>query len=103
MKKLTLVLAALLSGAWMLEAQQDGQAVFVEKCASCHGPDGAAQNARARKMKMKGIKEVLPHATEAEMEKVVEGGKGLDMPAYAKQLDKKQIEAVVGYFRGLAK
>ena len=90
-------------GLAVLAWAQDAKAIFEGKCATCHGPDGAAKTARGKKMKMKSVKETIAKESAEEMAKAVENGKGVDMPAYGKELAKQQIQAIVEYYRGLAK
>jgi mono/diheme cytochrome c family protein len=103
MKRLAITGALIALGALAGWAQQDGKSIYEEKCAACHGPDGAAKNARAKKLKMKGVKETIAKVSAEDMAKVVENGKGIDMPPYGKQLSKQQIQAVVEHYRSLAK
>ena len=87
-------------GAW---AQKDAKDVYLDKCASCHGPDGMGKTARGKKLKVVDIKTAAGKMSAADMEKVVAEGKGQDMDGYAKDLSKDQIKSVVEYFRSLAK
>ena len=103
MRQVTFIPALILMSALTCAAQPDAKQVFSDKCATCHGPDGAAKTARAKQLKVKSIQESVVKLTIQEMVKIVESGKGLDMPPYAKQLAAAQIQAVVEYFRGLAK
>ena len=50
---------------------------------------------------MKGVHEVK--MSEDDMIKIVADGKGTDMDAFGKDLNKEQIKAVVDYYRSLAK
>jgi len=86
--------------AW---AQKDAKDIYLDQCAVCHGPDGAAKTARGKKLKMKPVHETVTKFKEDEMIKIVENGSGMDMSGYSKQLSKEQIKAVVDYYRGLAK
>jgi mono/diheme cytochrome c family protein len=101
MKQLTIIPALLLMTVLTCTAQ-DGKQVYSDKCATCHGPDGAAKTARGKQLKVKGAAESAKLSV-AELVKIVENGKGVDMPAYAKQLPAPQIQAVTEYFRSLAK
>ncbi|HEY7334621.1 MAG TPA: cytochrome c [Bryobacteraceae bacterium] len=95
-----LTAAALLFGAWASWAQQDAKDIYLDKCAVCHGPDGAGKTAKGRKLKVKDVRTSKTSAQE--MIKIVENGKGADMDGYGKQLSQQQIQAVVEYYRGLA-
>jgi mono/diheme cytochrome c family protein len=86
--------------AW---AQTDAKDLYLSKCAVCHGPDGAGQTAKGKKLKMKGVKETAAKMSADEMAKIVDAGKGPDMDAFGKQLSKDQIKSLVDYYRSLAK
>jgi len=101
MKTLHLIAGALL--ACGVVSAKDAKDIYLDNCAVCHGPDGAAKTARGRKLKMKAVHEVLPKMSAEEMIKITETGKGQDMAGYAKELSKDEIKAVVEYYRGLAK
>ena len=93
-----LMLCAL--GAW---AQKDPKDLYLDKCASCHGPDGAGKTAKGKKLKMKGVKETAAKMSAEDMIKIVESGKGADMDAFGKEFSKEQIKGLVDYYRSLAK
>ena len=84
-------------------AQKDAKDIYLDNCAVCHGPDGAAKTARGRKLKMKAVHEAASKMSAEEMIRITESGKGQDMAGYAKDFSKDQIRAVVEYYRGLAK
>ena len=83
-------------------AADDTQAVFKQKCATCHGADGTGQTPAGKAMK-------VPDLTTAEMKKVsdaqfadaIEKGKG-KMPAI-KGLSAAQVKELVAYCRQLGK
>jgi mono/diheme cytochrome c family protein len=101
--KFTILVSALLLGATGAWAQKDAKDVYMDKCAVCHGPDGAAKTARGRKLKMKSVSETAKEMKAEEMIKIVTDGKNSDMNPYGKELSKDQIKAVVDYYRSLAK
>ena len=101
--RIAIVTASVLFGAWVSWAQQSGMDIYLDKCAVCHGPDGAGKTAKGRKLKVKDVRETASKMSAEEMIKIVEDGKGADMDAYGKQLSKQQIQAVVDYYRGLGK
>ena len=88
------------SGAW---AQQDPKDVYLNKCATCHGPDGGAKTAMGKKLKIKGIRDVAGSVNADAMINIVTNGKGQDMDAFGKQLSKDLIKGLVEYYRSLAK
>jgi len=87
-------------GAW---AQKDPKDLYLDKCAACHGPDGAGKTAKGKKLKMKGVKETAAKMNAEDMIKIVESGKGADMDAFGKEFSKEQIKGLVDYYRSLAK
>ena len=84
-------------------AQKDVKEVYLDKCAVCHGQDGAGKTAKGKKLKVKDVHEAVAKLKPEEMAKIVETGKGDDMDGYGKELSKDQIKAVVDYYRSLAK
>ena len=84
-------------------AQKDAKDIYLDKCAVCHGADGAAKTAKGKKLKMKDVHETVAKMKPEEMMKIVEAGKPPDMDAYGKDFSKDQIKALVEYYRGLAK
>jgi mono/diheme cytochrome c family protein len=84
-------------------AAVDGRDIYLDKCATCHGPDGAGKNVRGKKLKVKDVRETSKTVTAAQMADIVKKGKEPDMFGYAKALSDEQIQAVVDYYRGLAR
>jgi len=93
----------LVAFALSASAQKDPRDLYLDKCAACHGPDGAGQTARGKKLKMKGAKETTGKMSAADMIKIVQNGKGTDMDAYGKEFNADQIKGLVEYYRSLAK
>jgi mono/diheme cytochrome c family protein len=91
-----------LSGAAFVCAQGDAKDLYLGKCASCHGPDGAGKTAMGKKMKVPDVKALVPKVSAAEMEKAVANGKGENMDGFSKQFNKDQIKGLVEHYRGLA-
>jgi mono/diheme cytochrome c family protein len=84
-------------------ADRDAKDIYLDKCAVCHGQDGAGKTAKGRKLKVMDIHESVKKFTADQMIKVVQDGKGNDMDSYGKELNKDEIKAVVEHYRGLAK
>jgi mono/diheme cytochrome c family protein len=84
-------------------AQKDAKDLYLDKCSACHGPDGAGNTAKGRKLKMKGVKETTAKMSAADMIMVVQNGKGTDMDAYGKEFSADQTKGLVDYYRSLAK
>jgi mono/diheme cytochrome c family protein len=82
---------------------QTGMETYGEKCAVCHGADGAGKTARGKKLNVQDVRKTAPKVKVDEMIKIVTNGKAPDMDGFAKTLSTEQIKAVVDYYRGLAK
>lgn len=98
-----IIWTALFLGAFSALAQTDFKDLYLSKCATCHGPDGAAKTAMGRKLKVKSAHDATAKMSADEMIKVVTDGKGPDMDAYGRQFNKEQIKGLVDYYRGLGK
>lgn len=102
MKKLIAVLALAALGPLGILAQE-AKDIYLDECAVCHGADGAGKTAKGRKLKLRGVKDVIGKMGEEEMIKIVNDGKKPDMDGYSKKLNAAQVKAVVAYYRALAK
>lgn len=102
-KRFAVIPGALLLFSAALFAAVDGQAVYLDKCAVCHGQDGLGKTAKGKKLKVKSVKDTIVKEDEAAMTKIVVDGKGSDMDSFKGELNPEQIKAVVAYYRGLAK
>jgi mono/diheme cytochrome c family protein len=102
--KLTMICAVLLlAGAATVWAQGDSKDLYLSKCATCHGPDGAGKTAKGKKLKVQDVHVTATKMSADDMTKIVTDGKGQDMDGYSKTLSKDQIKGVVDFYRGLAK
>ena len=102
--KLTMTCAVLiLFGAATAWAQGDAKDLYMSKCATCHGPDGAGKTAMGKKLKVQDAHAAAGKMSADEMVKIVTDGKGQDMSGYGKQFSKEQIQGLVDYYRGLGK
>ncbi len=84
-------------------AAQGAQDTYLDKCAVCHGRDGAGKTAKGRKDKVKDVRETVKKMSEADMIKIVTDGKPPNMDSFKKDFSADQIKALVEYYRGLAK
>src|SRR5215813_13266183 len=84
-------------------AEKDARDIYLDKCAVCHGQDGAGKTAKGRKLKIMDVHETIKKFTVDQMIKAVQDGKGNNMDGYGKELSKDEIKAVVDHYRGLAK
>jgi mono/diheme cytochrome c family protein len=102
--KTTLTCAVLiLAGGVTAWAQGDAKDLYMSKCATCHGPDGAGKTAMGKKLKVQGAQVAAGKMSADEMVKVVTDGKGQDMSGYGKQFNAEQIKGLVDYYRSLGK
>ena len=102
--KLTMTCAVLiLFGAASAWAQGDSKALYMSKCATCHGADGAGKTAMGKKLKVQDAKTMVGKMSADEMVKIVADGKGPDMSGYSKQFSAEQIKGLVDYYRSLDK
>ena len=76
-------------------AQKDAKDIYLDKCAVCHGQDGAGKTAKGRKLKVLDVRETVKKMSVDDMIKVVQNGKGENMDAYGKELSADQVKAVV--------
>ncbi len=76
---------------------------YLDKCAVCHGADGAGKTAKGRKLKLEDVRKTSLKITTEQMIEIVTKGKAPDMDAFAKDLTADQIKQVVEYYRSLAK
>lgn len=76
--------------------------VYADKCAVCHGADGAAKTARGRKLKVKDVRETSTKLSAAQMVDIVMKGKEPDMDAFEKDLGADMAKQLVDYYRSLA-
>ncbi len=77
--------------------------IYLDKCAVCHGADGAGKTAKGRKLKLADVRQTSLKFTAEQMIEVVAKGKAPDMDGFAKDLSADQIKQVVEHYRGLAK
>ncbi|HJW95874.1 MAG TPA: cytochrome c [Thermoanaerobaculia bacterium] len=96
MKKLALVLVVLVALPLIAE---DGPALYKAKCAGCHGATGAGDTSVGKSLKVAPLNGVdVQKKTDAEIEKVITGGKG-KMPAIGKSFTPDQLKALVTVIR----
>jgi mono/diheme cytochrome c family protein len=102
--KLTMICAVLiLTGGADARAQGDAKDLYLSKCATCHGADGAGKTAMGKKLKVQSAQAAVAKISAEQMIKVATDGKGQDMSGYGKQFSAEQIKGLVDYYRGLGK
>lgn len=100
----TLTLACLSAAAAVAADAKAGQAVYDKSCKTCHGPDGTANPAIAKMMKvdMQDLKSADVQAmSDDEIKKIIAGGKGKMRPVTA--VSGAASDDVVAYVRSLKK
>ncbi|MGO9275476.1 MAG: c-type cytochrome [Terriglobia bacterium] len=95
-----LVTAAAIQAAGQPPDQADGEALYKQKCAMCHAPDGKGYSA------IKTPDFTSPKwqesRTDKEIADTIKNGKtGTPMKSFADQLKEDEIEALVKYIRSL--
>lgn len=85
------------------KADDKSAAVYKQKCAACHGPDGKGDTPAGKSMKVRSFADPeVAKMTDDELAGAIEKGKG-KMPAYGKSMKPDEIKAMVTYIRSLAK
>ena len=99
--------ASLLAAAAMLSLSARGDdksaAVYKQKCATCHGPEGKGETPAGKAMNVRSF--ASPETVkmnDQELADVIEKGKG-KMPKYGASLKPDEIKSMVAYIRTLAK
>lgn len=93
MTRLATLTAALVVLGATPHAVAEGADLFRQKCASCHGSDGAG-TALGKKLGAKDLKSTKH--SRSEVEKVIADGRG-KMPAYRGKLSHEEIAALSAY------
>jgi mono/diheme cytochrome c family protein len=93
----------ILAGAAAARAEGDAKDLYLSKCATCHGADGAGKTAMGKKLKVQSAQAAAAKMSAEQMIKVVTEGKGQDMGGFGKQFSAEQIKGLVDYYRGLGK
>jgi len=97
------VLLAAICFALPTLAQNSGEAIYKQRCAMCHGPDGLAGTPTAKMMKVESFKAPsIVKESDAELIATTKKGKG-KMPEFGTKLSDSQIKEVIAYVRTLQK
>ena len=101
MKRILTALAVLTAVALAApsRAADDAKALFAQKCASCHGPDGKGQTPMGKKLGAKDLSGETKEPLE-ELVKDIEHGKPPKMAAYKGKLSDEQIKALAAFIKG---
>lgn len=101
--KLLLCLSLLFLFVPAMRAQNNAEANYKAKCASCHGLDGSGSTAAGKALGAHDFKSAdVQKETDAEMEGIIYNGKG-KMPKYADKLKDTEIKNLVVYIHRLGK
>ncbi len=96
MKRIAAVLAAAAALSFAAPARaEDGKALFAQKCAVCHGPEGKGDSPMGKKL---GVKDLTAlKTTHDDVVAVLNAGKPPKMMAFKGKLTPEQIDAVATY------
>ncbi len=83
-------------------AERSAEDIYLDKCAVCHGKDGAGKTAKGKKSKVKDLRETLGKMSEAEMIKVVEVQQGADQGSGRVLSHPRQIVTLIASPRAAA-
>jgi mono/diheme cytochrome c family protein len=90
--------------------ESEGRRVFVQRCATCHGPEGRGdgQNAYNLQPPPPDFRESLPELAEADRRRVIRGGtaalgRSALCPPWGRTLSESEIEAVLAYLEVTAR
>jgi mono/diheme cytochrome c family protein len=83
-------------------AVQSVKSLYASKCAVCHGPDGSANTAKGKELKVRNLRsEEFKKMSDAKAMEVMMKGKG-KMEGYEKTLGKEKLEQLLAYCRELS-
>jgi len=105
MRTIVTAIAVLAATTVCVFAQPNGEEIYMEKCAKCHG-DAGEGNPKALLKLCKGLEidqlklDTIAEKSDEEVKKLIVEGKD-KMPAYAEKLTAEEIEAVTAYCRKL--
>ncbi len=87
------------------EALSQGEQLYQENCAGCHGPDGEGGGPQAADLSAEPVnftdQAYMSEKSGADLFEAISSGVGADMPAYADQLNSDERWALADYLRSL--
>jgi mono/diheme cytochrome c family protein len=87
----------------LASGQSDGQKLYDNNCAKCHGPDGSGSTAVGKAVGAKDLRsDEAKKLTDAEIITQIDQGKG-NMPPFGETLGKAQINSLIPIIRGFGK
>ena len=82
---------------------EEARALYVKKCANCHGLDGSANTAKGKEMKLKDFRSPeVQKLTDQQIFDLISNGKG-KMTGLGKTLSKEEIQSLAAFTRELSK
>jgi cytochrome c6 len=101
------ILALFLAAPLLSHAQKskagDGEAIFQQQCAGCHGPDGKAQTDTGKSLHAADLTAADAQGrSEAQLAAFIKKGKG-KMPSFDGKLSDDDLQAVAAYIKTLGK
>ncbi len=91
------------SAAAQADKGGEGQKLFEQNCAKCHGPDGSGDSAIGKAVGAKDLRAAeAQKLTDAQIYTQIDQGKG-NMPPFGGTLNKEQIDSLIPYVRQLGK
>ena len=100
----TVISAAMLCFAtWPVQGAENGEAIYKERCAVCHGADASGHTGMGKMYKLRDLKSPeVQKMTDTQLYALIAHGKD-KMPAFENTLGKQKIDAVIAHLRELAK
>ena len=100
---LALLALVLLALPHLAAAQSDGQKIYDQSCAKCHGADGTGNTVVGKAVGAKDLGSAeAKKMTEDEIRTQIEKGKN-NMPPFIGALNKAQIDSLIPIVRGFGK
>jgi mono/diheme cytochrome c family protein len=87
------------------ERIEQGQELYEEQCAACHGEKGGGDGAETASLSVKPTKftdqQLMADISDEQLFEAISGGKAPDMPAYEDKLSPEERWAIAAYLRSL--
>lgn len=100
------VVAYAISLSHTSEQLAEGQAIYAQRCADCHGKNGAGDGSQAAALAARPVDWIQPavlmNRSDQELANAILNGQGSSMPAYSSALSQDQALAAAAYLRKLA-
>ena len=98
------VFASRTKGETVIANARSAAELYSKNCASCHGRDGRSKTFKAKLNHARNLQDAewQERVSDERIFNSIMNGKG-KMPAYGKKFSEQEIDALVGYVRGLRK